>query len=154
METAVEELSRLRAENACLKQLLTSKDAQLTSVAASNAALLACKDELLTAKDVVIATKHELLASRAAELQRSQELLMHSIAIPEVIVAAGDSSKRQRLHDSSTVPPLDRNEILDHVFRYVGGGDHLYVDGVTRRWRGRYLRYCVQNSCFEHDKSL
>jgi hypothetical protein len=40
---------------------------------------MACKDELLAAKDSVIATKDELLVSRAAELQRSQELLQHKI---------------------------------------------------------------------------
>jgi hypothetical protein len=136
METAGEELSRLRAENACLKQLLTSNDAQLSSVVASNAALLACKDELLGTKD-------ELLASRAAELQRSQVLLQPSTAIPEVNLAAGDSSKRQRLHDSS-VPPLDRDDILSHVFTFVGGGDHLYTGAVSRRWRDRYMQYCVQ----------
>jgi hypothetical protein len=67
METAGEELSRLRAENSCLKQLLastdaqlTSKDAQLASIVASNAALLACKDELLV--------------NRAEEVQRLKSL--------------------------------------------------------------------------------
>ena len=58
METQGEELSRLRAGNASLKKLLAaSKDAHLTS----NAALLACKDQLL--------------ASRAAELQRCVTLV-------------------------------------------------------------------------------
>jgi hypothetical protein len=32
METQSEELSRLRAENACMKQLLTSKEAQLSTL--------------------------------------------------------------------------------------------------------------------------
>jgi hypothetical protein len=50
-QTASEELSRRRAENVSLKQLVTSKDAQL-----------ACKDELL--------------ASRTAELQRCEEELL------------------------------------------------------------------------------
>jgi hypothetical protein len=30
------------------------------------------------------------------------------------------------------------------VFSYVGGGDHLYIGGVSRRWRGRYIQFCVQ----------
>jgi hypothetical protein len=140
METQGEELSRLRAENASLKKLLAaSKDAHLTS----NAALLACKDQLL--------------ASRAAELQRcKEELLQYRVATPGSDAAAADSSKRQRLHhsSSSTESPLDRDDILDHVFSFVGGGDHLYTGGVNRRWRGRYLRHCVISTTNELDKKF
>jgi hypothetical protein len=117
-ETAGEELSRLRAENVDLKQLLTSKDAQL----ACKDAQLLCKDELLAAKETVIAIKDELLASRAAELQRCQELLQHRFEIVQTQVLATDSSKRQRLqYGGSPDSPLDRNDLLDHVFSYVGG---------------------------------
>jgi hypothetical protein len=137
METQGEELSRLRAENASSKQLLASKDAQLTS----NAALLACKDDLL--------------ASRAAELQRCNELLQYRVAAPEPFAGAADSCKRQRLHYSSTAEsPLDRDDILDHVFSFVGGGDHLYIGGVSRRWRGRYMRHCVQTSASKFSGKL
>jgi hypothetical protein len=125
METADEELKRLRAENSSLLQL-RDKDAEI----------IACKDELL-------ATKDEFLASRAVELQRCHELLQQRSAIAGS--DAADSRKRQRLHDSSVLP-LDRDEVLDRVFRFVGGGDHLYVSGVSRRWRGRYLGHCAQNS--------
>jgi hypothetical protein len=144
-ETASEELSRLRAELASSKQLLTSKDAQL----------LACKDELLACKDQLVATKDELLASRAAEVQHCQELLQHTrkaSAAESDAVAAG-SSKRQRLQDCS-VSPLARDDVLDNVFSYVGGGDHLYTGGVSRRWRGRYIQYCAQTSSAESDKKL
>jgi hypothetical protein len=34
--------------------------------------------------------------------------------------------------------------VLDQIFSYVGGGDHLYTGGVSRRWRGRYLQHCAQ----------
>jgi hypothetical protein len=40
------------------------------------------------------------------------------------------------------------------VFGYIGGGDHLYVGGVSKRWRGRYLQYCVQNGTAVHSKKL
>eukprot|EP00953_Heterococcus_sp_UTEX-ZZ885_P010042 5870-Heterococcus_DN1.PRE.2 len=144
-EVASEELSRLRAELASSKQLLTSKDAQL----------LACKDELLACKDHLVATKDELLASRAAEVQRCQELLQHTRkgSAAESDAVAADSSKRQRLQDCS-VSPLVRDDVLDHVFSYVGGGDHLYTGGVSRRWRGRYIQYCTQHSSAESDKKL
>jgi hypothetical protein len=131
MESQSEELSRLRAEVASLKELLTSKDVQMASAAASNAALLGCKDELL--------------AITTRELQHcKEELLQHRAA--SLDAAAGDSSKRQRLYYSSTAEsPLERDDILDYVLSLVGGGDHLYTGGVCRRWRGRYLQYCAKH---------
>jgi hypothetical protein len=148
-ETASEELSRLRAENVDLKQLLTSKDAQL----ACNDEQLACKDELLAEKDNVIAAKDELLVSRAAELQRHHELLQCRTTTAEPDISAADSRKRQHLHGSSA-SLLDRDDLLDYVFSYVGGGDHLYTGGVSRKWRGRYMQYCAQNSSSEFDVKL
>jgi hypothetical protein len=58
------------------------------------------------------------------------------------------------VHDSNSsrqASPLDRDELLDQIFSYVGGGDHLFVAGVSRRWRGRYLQYCADKSTLEHD---
>jgi hypothetical protein len=131
VETASEELSRLRAENVDLKQLLTSNDEQL-----------ACKDELLAEKDNVIAAKDELLVSRAAELQRCKELLQCRTTTAEPVISAAGSSKRQRLlHRSAS--PLDNDDILDTVFSYVGGGEYLYVGGVNKRWRRKYMQYCA-----------
>jgi hypothetical protein len=129
MEPAGEELNRLRAESSSSKQLLTSQNAQL----------LACKDELLT--------------NRGAESQRCQELLQCSVAMTKSDAAAAGSSKRQLLHDSSALP-FDRDEILDQILTYVGGGDHLYVGGVNRWCRGRYIQYCVHNSKSELDGKL
>jgi hypothetical protein len=56
-------------------------------------------------------------------------------------VAAATEEKRQCVINSSNSSvelalPLDKDDILDHVFSYVGGGDHLYVAGVNRSWRG------------------
>jgi hypothetical protein len=129
MESADKELFKLRTENASLRQL-HSKDAQL----------LACKDELL-------ATKDQLLASRTAELKRYRKLQQHTAVTSEshTVSAAGDSSKRQRLLHDSIELPLDKDEVLDLVFGFVGGGEHLYVSAVSRRWKGRYLRHCVKN---------
>jgi hypothetical protein len=131
MESQGEELSRLRAEVVSLKELLTSNIAHLSTV--------------IAAKDEVISSKDELLASRTAELQRcNEELVQHRAASFDA--AAADSSKRQRLHYSSTAESaLDRDDVLD-VFSFVGGGDHLYIAGVSRRWRDRYIQYCEKSS--------
>jgi hypothetical protein len=53
------------------------------------------------------------------------------------------------VHEQSS--PLDKDELLDEIFGYVGRGDHLFVAGVSRRWRGRYLQYCADRSTPEHD---
>jgi hypothetical protein len=114
-------------------QLLASKDVQMASAAASSTALLACKDELL--------------ATRTAELQQCKEqLLQYKATTSGPRAATADSTKRQRLHTSSIAesPLLERDDILDHVFSFAGGGDHLYIGGVSRRWRGRYIHYCAQ----------
>jgi chromosome segregation ATPase len=150
METAGEELSRLRAENSCLKQLLaskdaqlaskdaqlTSKDAQLASIVASTAALLACKDELLV--------------NRAEEVQRLKSLTTSAESRAASVSATPDelAAKRQRVYASSSnnstgTAPLDRDELLDVVFSFVGGGDHLYTGGVSRNWRGGDHLYTV-----------
>eukprot|EP00953_Heterococcus_sp_UTEX-ZZ885_P009472 5574-Heterococcus_DN1.PRE.1 len=128
MESADEELIRLRTENTSLQQLLQ------------------CKDELLATRYELLATKDKLLASQAADLQHCQELLRHRTLTPESITAAADNSKRQRLPHGTSVSPLDKDEVIDAVFGFVGGGEHLYVSGVSKRWRDRYLEHCVKNS--------
>jgi hypothetical protein len=83
--------------------------------------------------------------------QRCQELLQHRTLTPESVTAAADRGKRQRLIDSS-VSPLGKDEVIDAVFGFVGGGEHLYITGVSKRWRDRYLEHCVKNfTCYYRD---
>eukprot|EP00953_Heterococcus_sp_UTEX-ZZ885_P034106 17689-Heterococcus_DN1.PRE.1 len=51
---------------------------------------------------------------------------------------------RQRLH--SHVSPLDKDDVLDVVFNYVGLGDFLYTGAVCRRWRGRCIKLCYEKA--------
>jgi hypothetical protein len=67
------------------------------------------------------------------------------------VSVAADSSKRQRLQHSSELP-LDKDGVLDLVF--VGGGEHLYVSAVSRRWKGRYLRHCVKNTTWKGNRKF
>jgi hypothetical protein len=62
----------------------------------------------------------------------------------------------QQQHNSirDVAKPLDRDAILDHVLGYTGGGDHLYVSCVNRRWGGRYLRHCKLNCTSSNDKKF
>eukprot|EP00953_Heterococcus_sp_UTEX-ZZ885_P003350 2338-Heterococcus_DN1.PRE.5 len=68
--------------------------------------------------------------------------------------AASSQRKRQCVAGSisyDVVSALDKDEILDQVFSYVGGGDHLYVAGVSRRWRGSYMQHCAQTTTSAQD---
>jgi hypothetical protein len=82
-----------------------------------------------------------------------EEMLQHSAASHQAGGAAVGSSKRQRPQFSSVVP-LDKDDILDDVFSCVGGGDHLYIGGVSRRRRGRYIQYCARDSSAEINGKL
>jgi hypothetical protein len=150
MDTLLAEIARLQELVAVKDQLLTSKDQLLMTsqdhLLSSREAQLAMKDELLAAKDQLIASKEKLVYTATEQLQQYQGSDQQC-----------DSAKRQRLHDSSSLEgasPLDKDEVLDQILSYVGGGDHFYVAGVNRRWRGKYLQYCVQSSTSEHDKKL
>jgi hypothetical protein len=146
-------MNALRAEVARLQELVAVKDQLLT-----------CKDQLLTSKEAQLAMKEELVASKEAQLASQGELLASRTEGMERLqtelqlrdASLDDNSKRQRVHNNSSnssscccaaLSPLDKNELLDHVFSYAGGGDHLFIAGVSRRWRGRYLRHCIINSC-------
>jgi Ankyrin repeats (3 copies) len=57
-------------------------------------------------------------------------------------------SQRPRLlaaADESTCP-LDKDQLLDEVFSYVGAGEYIYLAGVCRRWKGRYIKLCYNQA--------
>jgi hypothetical protein len=55
--------------------------------------------------------------------------------------------KRARTTDAGCDrPPLERPEILDIVFGYVGIGEYLFAAGVCRNWRGRYIKLCYNQA--------
>jgi hypothetical protein len=113
---------------------------------------------VIASKAEVIPCKESLLLRSAEELQQYKE----SAASRKPTAAGSDMqhavqprSKRQRVRSSSAVAsPLNKNEVIDQVFSFVGGGDHLYVGGVSRRWRGRYMQYCAKNTSCAYDKKF
>jgi hypothetical protein len=52
----------------------------------------------------------------------------------------------------SVVAPLDKDEILDTVFSYVGIGEYFTAAGVSRRWRGRYIKLCYNKAANRPNK--
>jgi hypothetical protein len=41
-------------------------------------------------------------------------------------------------------PVLERDEVVDTVFSFVGAGDYYFVAGVCRNWRGRFMTLCTR----------
>jgi hypothetical protein len=100
----------------------------------------------------LLALKEEVTSLKTDQFKRS--------SANETAGVAGFESKRQCVTSSSSsssssielAAPLDKDDILDQVFTYVGGGDHLYVGGVSRRWRGRYLQHCGHSTIAAQDR--
>jgi hypothetical protein len=133
----------LKAELLHLRELMAVKEQLLHSTQAQ----LASKDEVIASKDAQLSTKDEVIAAKVemnALLSRTvEELQQYKICASsgKPADAAADyrldseqpNSKRQRLQSSSSsssssfemASPLDRDEVLDQIFSYVGGGDHL-----------------------------
>jgi hypothetical protein len=131
MSAAELELINLRAENKRLREV--------TKV----------KNQLLTSKNQVIACKDAIIE------QIEEESQQYTSPQPAKL-----GSGRQRQNSSifstetTSKSPLDKDEMLDQIFLHVGGGEHLYIAAVSRRWRGRYLQHCVQNSTTKYTKKL
>jgi hypothetical protein len=137
----------LRAEISQLKEQLSAERSQLKEQlsaerCASQQKLLLCKEQLLASKDqlaakneALLAMKDENMALKIKQVQPSCNDNASATQHKRRCVTAGSSN--------NVAASLDKDEILDEIFSYVGGGDHLYVAGVNRRWRGRYLQYCA-----------
>jgi phage-related minor tail protein len=121
----------LRTENSQLQEQLTAANKHASDLKDK---LLASKDQLLAKNDALSALKDEIMALKIKHAEQC--------STNGADVTAGFHSKRQCVASRSSVEaaaPLDKDELLDHVFGYEGGGDHFYVGGVSRRWRGRYM---------------
>jgi hypothetical protein len=104
-------------------------------------------DQLLASQKQVIACKDALIMQTKAELQRYRDSA-HPVTSSGIQQLQHNGSKCQ------VASPFDKDKVLDQVFSNVGGGEHLFVGGVNRKWRGRYLRYCVLTSTSEHDNKF
>jgi hypothetical protein len=99
-----------------------------------------------------------LLAQQAEQLAAAEARLQQLEAVTG-ICSCSSSSSSSSIRSSSVNPPqhqpqkrarsavhlaqaLDEDEVLDETFSFVGRKEWLYVGGVCRRWRGRYLSMC------------
>jgi hypothetical protein len=128
-----------------LKQQLALKDA-----------VLASKDALMCSKDALLCTKDELLVelreSKAAVIKDRDALIADLQSSKTAVIQRGNEGsvdthepdqKRARVMERFE-QPLEKDEVLDEIFSYVGRKEWLYAGGVCRRWRGRYLSMCYK----------
>jgi hypothetical protein len=48
--------------------------------------------------------------------------------------------------DESRATPLDKDEILDTVFSFIGTDDYFYTAAVCSNWRRRFLKLCYSEA--------
>jgi hypothetical protein len=139
-----------RSTEAALRAEIFQLQTQLSAerrVARFNNQLLASKDQMLAKNEALLAMKDEVMALKSKLLKQG--------SMNKDDETATSQRKRQCVGDSSgndVAAALDKDEILDQIFSYVGGGDHLYVAGVNRKWRSRYTQYCVQSTSSVRDE--
>jgi hypothetical protein len=66
---------------------------------------------------------------------------------------SGDS-KRARIAAGGDAFPLEKDEILDGVFSFVGLGEYYFAAGVSRRWKGRYIKLCYTKAAADVNDKL
>jgi cell division protein FtsB len=133
---------------------------------------LACNHIVLTAEMEAIAAKLDAVQQQLAESKQDFVQLANSQAAMQASMAQLQSTLSKQTGTTSAssadesqqhckklarraddcVSPLDKDVILDEVFSFVGGGDYYYAAGVSRRWRGRYIKLCYTEAESDDDE--
>eukprot|EP00953_Heterococcus_sp_UTEX-ZZ885_P029642 15720-Heterococcus_DN1.PRE.1 len=138
------DIATLTAENASLKQQIEHMRAQMS-----------LQQELVAAQKVALTARDgKLQALRALADLRAECGSAGATSGSVTASSLEEQRKRARVRDSSVRSPLDKDEILDEVFSYVGVGDYYFVAGVSRRWRGRYIKLCYNKAAGDQTDKL
>jgi hypothetical protein len=163
---------QLILKDVLLREIREARDAK-DAVIASKDALIASKDAVIESKAVVIAELREKVTSiaRIDQLKHIPKLgkLVISSDAAEVCeqqlttacstssMCGGSSSADQQVplqkRARPTVPlvqALEKDKVLDEIFTFLGRKEWLFVGGVCRRWRGRYLSMCYKAAASKH----
>jgi hypothetical protein len=117
----------------------------LVQVLMANAAVL---DALSCIREDLALVKDQLSTTQAAHTGILQLVTAKlSKAMPESNALDTQEHRHQRARVAQQHRcALDKNEILDEVFSYVGIGEYIYAAGVCRKWRGRYIKLCYNKA--------
>jgi hypothetical protein len=149
----------LGSSSSTLQQLSLKGEliAELRSSKAALDAVIEAKDKLLVKQQEPSAQRPDTPASSSAETAASAERLAAAEARLLQLEAAGSAKggESSNLAVSNCEPkrarrapglslPLEKDEVLDEIFSFVGRKEWLYAGGVCRRWRGRYFSMCYK----------
>jgi hypothetical protein len=76
--------------------------------------------------EAAAAARADLLELEVAQLKR--QLLEKDVVIKRLVAPHA----------------LDKDVVLDTIFTFLGVNEYLYIGGVCRRWRGRYISICCK----------
>jgi hypothetical protein len=112
---------------------------ELSRLNESQVAMLAA----LSAQQATLSAQASVLTELTTQ-QSSASLLAESTEAQQLQQRCSCSS------GSGITSPLDKDELLDVVFSFVG----IYTGAVSRRWRGRYIKLCYNNTAADTKDKL
>jgi hypothetical protein len=115
--------------------------------------------------DVITLAKELALVRQRVEQLEQQQQKTHGAVFWQGGTPAADSEARaesesneqkqnKKARRDSKDSPLDKDEVLDTVFSYVGIGDYFYTAAVCSNWRRRYLKLCYTEARKKDDCRL
>jgi hypothetical protein len=123
-KTTAADIAALRADTALLKQSTSSTSVQLTRIV------------------------------REIELSKQQVTALSQARGSVSLTAAPDHRRRARLVDDGTLSPLQNDQTMQVIFEFVGIKEYLYVAGISRHLRGKYMQFCYNNNTDDQTDKL
>jgi hypothetical protein len=101
----------------------------------------------ILAMEAVLAGIKQQLSQLVVQIDSLSQLVQSQSSnnIDQEINGSQHTQQRARLCEEQ-LAPLDKDEILDAIFSYVGFGDYIYTGAVSRRWNGRYTKLCYNKA--------
>jgi hypothetical protein len=95
--------------------------------------------------EAVLAGIKQQLSQLNAQVDSLSQLVQSHNSNQETAGPCQRREQRARLCEEQ-LSPLDKDEILDAIFGYVGFGDYIYTGAISRRWNGRYTKLCYNKA--------
>jgi hypothetical protein len=101
----------------------------------------------------LVASKKALIVSRGGAMVVTDAAIASNDAlIAELKEVTCKHQQKRALHTCG--PLLEHDDILDRIFSFVGWKEWLYVGGVCRCWRSRYLSMCSKACAGEKEHAF
>jgi hypothetical protein len=170
----------LRQQLSSKDEVIAELRASKVALDESHRAVTKSKDAVIHSKDALIEAKNKLLvkiqeslvqqpaspsgssantalterlAAAEARLQQLESVCGASGGERSSLALSDREQKRARYAPECTLS-LEKDEVLDDIFSFVGRKEWLYAGGVCRQWRGRYLSMCYKGRADEDEHAF